>query len=55
VPIARDSQESDAAAARKALQKVLDEHKALPGRKIDKQNKRARKQRARRRAAEDAA
>ncbi len=60
IPVAKDSTDSDAIASRKALQSVLDEHKAIPGHPIDKEQKRknkaAQKKRLlRRQAAEKAA
>jgi arylsulfatase A len=60
IPVAKDTKNSDAVAARTALQLVLDDHKALPGHPVDKQQKRQNKsQKAkraqRRQAAEKAA
>jgi arylsulfatase A len=60
IPVVADSKNKDAAAARKALQSVLDDHKALPGHPVDKQkrqqNKAQQRKRAQRRqAAEKAA
>ena len=56
IPVGTDATESGADAARKALQSVLDDHKALPGKKMDKaqkQRKKAQKQkRAKRRQAD---
>lgn len=56
--VAADSKDSDAVAARKALQQVLDDHEALPGKKMDgrKKARKAMKNRAqRRKKAADAA
>ena len=39
IPVATDTKDTDAVAARKALQSVLDDHKALPGHPVDKQAK----------------
>lgn len=60
IPVASNTKDKDAAAARKALQSVLDDHKALAGHPIDKQKKKQNKaqknKRAQRRqAAEKAA
>jgi hypothetical protein len=60
IPVAKDIKDSDAEASLKALQSVLDEHKAIPGHPIDKEQKRknkaAQKKRLlRRQAAEKAA
>lgn len=44
IPVASDTKDTDAIAARKALQAVLDEHKALPGKAIDKPKRRKAKQ-----------
>ena len=55
IPVALDTQDPQAVASRKALQVVLDEHKALPGKAIDKPKRRKAKQAqraARRKAAE---
>jgi hypothetical protein len=55
IPVAKDSKDSDVTASRKALQSVLDEHKAIPGHSIDKEqkkkNKAAQKKRLLRRQA----
>jgi arylsulfatase A len=57
IPVTSDSKDKDVAAARKSLQSVLDDHKALPGHPVDKQNKKQKrgqkKQRARRAEAAD--
>ena len=45
-----DSTDKDAVAARKSLQSVLDDHKQLPGQKIEKQQKQKRKAQKRKRA-----
>ena len=50
IPVAKDSKNSDAVAARTALQLVLDDHKALPGHAVDKQQKRQNKAQKARRA-----
>lgn len=60
IPVGTDSKDSGADAARKNLQLVLDDHKALPGKKMDKaqmQKKKAQKQKRAKRlqAAEKAA
>jgi len=60
IPVAKDTKDSTAVAARKALQLVLDDHKALPGKPVDKQQKqqnkaRQQKRAQRRQAAEKAA
>lgn len=60
IPVASDTKDKDAAAARKALQSVLDDHKALAGHPVDKQQKKQkkaqqRKRNERRQAAEKAA
>src|SRR4051812_28108115 len=60
IPVASSTKDPDAVAARKALQLVLDDHKALPGHPVDKQQKQQnkaqkRKRAERRQAAEKAA
>jgi arylsulfatase A len=60
IPVSSDTKDKDAVGARKSLQSVLDDHKALPGHRVDKQTKKQKKgqknQRAeRRKAAEKAA
>src|SRR6185295_16224611 len=49
-PVASDTTDSDAVAARKSLQTVLDKHKALPGKAIDKQKRQQKKAQQRKRA-----
>ena len=60
IPVASDTKDPDAVAARTALQLVLDDHKALPGKAVDKQQRqqnkaRQQKRAQRRQAAEKAA
>jgi arylsulfatase A len=58
IPIAKDSEDSDAAKARSELQKVLDDHPTAPGKKLEpraKQRKAKQRKRAERKAAEKAA
>ena len=50
IAVASDSTDPDAAAARKSLQQVLDEHKAGPAKRLDQQNKKQKKAQQRRRA-----
>ena len=47
---AADTKDKDAVAARKALQSVLDDHKALAGHPVDKQAKKQKKAQQRKRA-----
>ena len=50
IPVAKDTKDSNAVAARKTLQLVLDDHKALPGKPADKQQKQQNKARQQKRA-----
>jgi len=54
IPVASDTKEKDAIAARAALQLVLDDHKALPGKPIDKQGKKQKKAQKAKRAQRQA-
>jgi arylsulfatase A len=49
-PVANDTTDKDAVAARKTLQSVLDDHKQLPGQKVDRQQKQRKKAQKRQRA-----
>jgi arylsulfatase A len=49
-PVAKDSTDSDAVAARKTLQAVLDTHKALPGHPMTDQQKKQKRQQKKQRA-----
>jgi hypothetical protein len=49
-PVAKDSTDPDAVAARKSLQAVLDTHKALPGRPMTAQQKKQKRQQKQQRA-----
>jgi arylsulfatase A len=49
-PVASDTKDKDAVAARKTLQSVLDDHKALAGHPVDKQKKKQKKAQQRKRA-----
>jgi len=51
VPVAKDTTDPTAVAARKRLQAVLDQHPAAPGQEKDKKAAKKQKQRARRKAA----
>ena len=52
IPVAADTTDASAIASRKSLQLVLDDHKQLPGQKVDKQpNKQQKKARKRKKAA----
>jgi arylsulfatase A len=59
IPVASDTKDKDVIAARTALQLVLDDHKALPGKPVDKQAKKQKQaqkaKRAERRAAAEKA
>jgi arylsulfatase A len=50
IPVASDTKNKDAVAAREALQLVLDDHKALPGHPVDKSAKKQKKAQQRKRA-----
>jgi arylsulfatase A len=50
IPVDSDTTDGKAVAARKALQSVLDDHKALPGRAVDNQAKKQRRAQKQRRA-----
>jgi arylsulfatase A len=57
IPVTPDAKDSEANAARKTLQAVLDDHKALPGKVLDtpKQKKAKQAKRAQRRKAAEKA
>ena len=55
IAVASDTTDKDAVAARKALQSVLDDHKALAGHPVDKQAKKQKKAQQRKRAQRQAA
>lgn len=50
IPVSAESKDSAAAASRKSLQSVLNDHKMLPGHPIDKQAKKQKKSQKRKRA-----